>query len=402
MDRQALYNLLAKYRSGTLTDEETGVLKDFLDTPTGQNLVSELWDKDLEIIPLKDDAARQNSIFHRIMADGRVPDNAGAKVEEEERRPKRLWTKITVAASILLALTVGGVLFLLKQETPENKELQAHTQEIKPGSEKARIVLHDGSFIELDKMQDGAVLEGKGVRIVKRDDGTIVYEPSGDQRTQQLAYNTIVTPRGGAYSIVLPDGSRVWMNADSRLKYPIVFEADARTVELDGEAYFEVVQKHTKEGKLIPFMVRTGDQQLEVLGTSFNINSYNKNITTTLLEGAVALTYPHTKKVQYLKPAQQSNYSKKDKKLAVVKVDPYYTIAWKGGSFAFHNASIQEVMEDIARWYDIDVVYQGDLSDVRYSGTISRFENFKQLLQIIEWTDLVTFKVDGRRITVMK
>lgn len=402
MDRQALHNLLVKYRSGELTEEETHVLNDFLDTPIGQTLVSELWDKDLEIARIDDDTARQDSIFRRIMMDGRMPDTADVQIKKIEHRPRRLWTKMTVAASILLVMAVGGVLFLMKHRTPENEKLHAYKQEITPGSDKARIVFDDGSFVELDEIEDGTVLEDKGVRIMKREDGTIAYERNDNQHLQKPIYNTVVTPRGGAYSIVLPDGSRVWMNAASKLKYPIAFAPDTRVVELEGEAYFEVVSKNTKTGKRIPFMVHTHEQQLEVLGTSFNINSYSQNITTTLVEGAVALTYPHTKEVQYLKPSQQSTYSQKNKKLSVIKVDPYYTIAWKGGSFAFHDASIYEVMEDIARWYDIDVVYQGDLSDVRYSGTISRFENFKQLLQIIEWTDLVTFKVDGRRITVMK
>lgn len=405
LDKQTVHNLLRKHRSGQLTEEEVLALKELLNTTEGQQLVAEQWDKDFEILPLEDDIARQGNIFRRMMADERIQGMGGDVCdgeEKEEARPLRLWTKVAVVASIVLALSIGGALFLLPRNSSDDNIRRAGQQNIEPGSDKARIVFDDGSFIELDNVEDGTVLEGKGVRIVKRDDGTIAYEASGDQNTHELVYNTIVTPKGGEYSIVLPDGSRVWMNAASTLKYPITFATDVRSVELEGEAYFEIVQKHTKEGQHIPFIVRTGDQHLEVLGTSFNINSYSQNITTTLVEGAVALTYPHTKDVQYLKPSQQSSYSLKDKKLSVVKVDPYYTTAWKNGSFAFHNASIYEVMEDIARWYDVDIVYQSDLSGVRYSGTISRFENFKQLLQIIEWTDLVTFKVDGRRITVMK
>jgi len=400
LDKQVLHNFLVKYRSGNLTKEETRALKNFLDTPEGQSLVSEVWDKDYETIPIDNDADLQDRVFRRIKADERVLNTTD--IVEMERRPKRLWVKIGVAASILLALTISATLFFIQQQTPEGEKIHVHMPEIKPGSDKARIVFDDGSFIELDEVEDGTVIEDKGIRIVKRGDGTIAYERSDREHLHELIYNTVVTPRGGEYRIVLPDGSRVWMNAASKLKYPVTFAADVREVELEGEAYFEVVKKNTHTGKRIPFIVRTHEQHLEVLGTSFNINSYNQNIRTTLVEGAVALTYPHTKNVQYLKPSQQSTYSQKNRKLSIVKVDPYYNIAWKGGSFAFHNASIQEVMEDIARWYDIDVVYQGDLTAVRYSGTISRFENFKQLLQIIEWTDLVTFKVDGRRVTVMK
>lgn len=399
MDQETLHNLIKRYQNDKLTEEELLVLKNFLDTPRAQDLISEVWDKTLDFKPFNPDNIKPEGIFRQIMADHRLLETA----QENKKFPTRpIWTNLALATSILLAITVGAMFLFTKYRATGNEEILAHIQEVKPGSVKARIEFDSGQIIELDKIQTGTILEENGVHIVKQKDGTIAYELKSNQDIHTPTYNTIITPRGGEYSVVLPDGSRVWLNTASRLRYPIAFNSKKREVELEGEAYFEVVQQNTKEGKRIPFIVRTQEQELEVLGTSFNINSYNQNIITTLVEGSVALTYANTRQKQVLEPSQQSTYSKKEKRLSVAKVDPFYTIAWKSGKFAFNDASIYEVMEDIARWYDIEVNYQGDLSSVRYSGTISRFEDFKQLLQIIEWTDLVTLKVDGRRITIMK
>lgn len=399
MDQETLHNLIIRYQNDKLTEEELLVLKSFLDTPKAQGLISEVWDKNLNIKPFNPNNINPEGIFQQIMADPRLLETAQVN---KKYAPRPIWTNLAVATSILLAITIGTMFLFTKYKGAGNEENIAHIQDIKPGSVKARIVFDSGQIIELDKVEEGIIAENNGVHIVKQKDGTIAYELKNSQDIQTPTYNTIITPRGGEYNVVLPDGSRVWLNTASRLRYPIVFNSKKREVELEGEAYFEVVQQNTKEGKRIPFVVRTQEQQLEVLGTSFNINSYNQNIITTLVEGSVALTYARTMQKQVLEPAQQSTYSKKERRLSVATVDPFYTIAWKSGKFAFNDASIYEVMENIARWYDIEVNYQGDLSSVRYSGTISRFEDFKQLLQIIEWTDLVTLKVDGRRITIMK
>jgi len=401
LDKRQLNILLAKYRQHQLTDKEKQSLIDFIHTEEGEKLLSEVWDDSFEISDIDDDSVDAVSMFQRILLDKRlakepITDNV-RDIGFFSLKKKR---RMVVAACISLAILVGAGLFFLKKESTEGNLLATDENYILPGSDKARIVFDDGSFVELAAVQGDTILHDQGLRIYRKEDGSIAYELNGEKEYRNV-YNTIITPKGGEYSLVLPDGSRVWVNAASKLRYPTAFDGEMREVELDGEAYFEV-KKAYKNGKRQPFIVRTGEQTLEVLGTSFNINSYDRNITTTLVEGSVALTYPDANSVQYLKPSQQSKFSKTSKKVSIATVDPYYTVAWKHGKFAFEGASIYTVMEDVARWYDVDVQYEGDLSDVRYTGTISRFENFKQLLQLIEWTNLVTFKVDGRRVTVMK
>ncbi len=401
MDKQKLHCLLVKYREGSINTEEKQMLIDFIHTDEGGKLLSEVWDDTLEIPHIDDARMDVVSMFQRILRDERLihaPINSeGHSARTFLFKHKRL---MTVAACISLAMLVGTGLLLLRKENTEDTLLATEGKAILPGSDKARIVFDDGSFVELANVREDTVLQDQGLRIYRQGDGSIAYEIDSNKERRNL-YNTVITPKGGEYSLVLPDGSKVWVNAASKLRYSTTFDEDIRAVELDGEAYFEV-KKVLKNGKRQPFVVRTGEQELEVLGTSFNINSYDKHITTTLVEGSVALKYTNNETIQYLKPSQQSKFSRDSKKIAITTVDPYYTIAWKHGKFAFEGASIYKVMEDVARWYDVDVQYEGDLSDVRYTGTISRFENFKQLLQLIEWTNLVTFKVDGRRVTVMK
>ncbi|SFC73894.1 FecR protein [Parapedobacter composti] len=400
MDRQQLSRLLAKYRNGELTEEERSSLARLLDTREGQKLIYDEWDRSFDPVKTQEAGFDTEKLFGRIAGDDRVKKQWR---EEPTNRPgttrKISSAAIAIAASVLVVLTIGGYFFLQHgNNTPG--ELLAWHQEIVPGSDRAIILLDDGTAIELDKITQDTILQDGQLRILRRADGGISYDVDGDVATTQPVYNTIITPRGGEYRVVLSDGTTVWVNAESKLRYPVVFASDTREVEVEGEAYFEV-QKSTKNGKKRPFIVKTGDQTLEVLGTRFNINNYDGNITTTLVEGAVALRYDGRQDIHYLNPSQQAEYSIEQKKVSIEKVDTYYTLAWKNGKFAFDNASIERVMQEVSRWYDIDVVYQGDMSSVRYTGTISRFENFKQLLQLIEWTGSVKFQVDGRRVTVM-
>lgn len=360
------------------------------------------WDEEFEAWTGDKDLERnQDALFERMLADKRIVSIL-AQHKGKKKGMILPWRRLVAAACLLLLSGLAAFWFYRQIPTIDaDKDLANQQHIIQPGSNKARILFEDGSFVELEKIKQDTFLQDQGLRIYKQADGSIAYAYTATKETQKPVYNTIVTPKGGEYSLVLPDGSKVWLNAASKLRYPLSFGADSRTVELEGEAYFEV-EKVKKQDTSIPFYVQTKDQKLQVLGTKFNINSYNNKIKTTLIEGAVALHYAHQAKPKHLKPSQQSDYSVNEKDIQIKDVDPSYSIAWKSGNFAFDDASIEQVMEEVARWYDIDISYQGDMSKIRYSGTISRFEKFEQLLQLIEWTDLVTFKVDGRRVTVMK
>lgn len=198
----------------------------------------------------------------------------------------------------------------------------------------------------------------------------------------------------------MPDGSLVWINASSKLRYPLQWAAESRQIELQGEAFFQVNPKIVS-GKPVPFIVQTGEQQLEVLGTSFNINSYEQDILTTLVEGEVKLWSSRSPEKK-LAPNQQASFNKARETIVTKSVDPIYAIAWKNGSFAFENNNIQEVMSQLSRWYDVEVDYRNDVSDVRFSGTISRFEQINTVLRLIELTGSVRFQIEGRRIVVMR
>lgn len=209
-----------------------------------------------------------------------------------------------------------------------------------------------------------------------------------------------MTPKGGEYKLSLPDGTQIWVNAASKVKYPLTFAATSREVELEGEAFFDVKNIGSGLDKL-PFIVYTGGQKLEVLGTVFNVNSYGDNIHTTLVEGSVKLSYPDLK-AHYLKPSQQAKYNEVKNTVQIDKVDPFYTVAWKDGSFAFDNEDIRTVMETLARWYDVSIEYAPQVKDINFTGTISRYEQIDKVLELIELTKSLKFKVEGRRIVVMR
>lgn len=393
MDKLTLKRLLKKHAHQNLSEQETLQLREFLDTEKGKLLLSELWDQDFEAEPLPENIHAQEELWHRIENDERIKPYPSRKsgISITIRR---------VAAIVVLMLSIGALYKYFLKPTETALPL-AQIEDILPGSDRARIVFDDGSFVELEAIEQDTLLAEKGIIVYKDDNGAVGYKLENGNSNRADVLTSVITPKGGEHKILLPDGSQVWLNAASTLRYPLAFATDSREVTLEGEGYFEV-KPQVKNGKSVPFVVLTGQQRLEVLGTSFNINSYSPEITTTLVEGAVVLRFPQASDGTYLQPHQQSTYDTQRGNCIVKTVDPYFATAWRQGSFAFENASIYTVMQDIARWYDIDVEYSGDLSDIRYTGTISRFENFKQLLQIIEWTDLVTFSVEGRRVRVMR
>ncbi|MNQ92505.1 fec operon regulator FecR [compost metagenome] len=260
---------------------------------------------------------------------------------------------------------------------------------------RATLTLDNGKTIALDSVADGKIALETGVEITKTEEGKIVYSQNGKQLQARAAINTMTTPSGGQFQITLPDGTMVWLNAASSIKYPAVFSSNERRVELTGEAYFEVAHNPSK-----PFIVSSAGQDVSVLGTHFNINAYDNEelIKTTLLEGSVKVTKAGAGS-RLLKPGQQA--SLKGGIFKVNQVDVNKAIAWKQGYFMFDNEDIKIAMRQISRWYNVEVVYQGDLSDLDFTGTMPRTYSLKQLLRVLELTGNFKFKIEGRRITVM-
>lgn len=315
------------------------------------------------------------------------------------------WLKYAAAAVIVCMLS-AGILFYLKntRSLPISDNL-ALSHVIKPGGNKATLTLANGKKISLTDANNGEVARQSGVSITKSKDGELVYaaESSTDKKPEvAISYNMIETPKGGQYQINLPDGSRVWLNAGSSLKYPASFASlKERKVILNGEAYFEVVHNAS-----LPFRVVTNSQEVEDIGTEFNINSYaDESIKTTLIEGSVKIS--DSKKAYapkqgiVLRPGQMATNEADKNSIAVHHVNTASIIAWKSGYFVFNDENIRDIMKDLARWYDFDVEYQGDMSNVQFHGNYLRSRNLYKLLNAIELTNKVKFKIEGRRITVI-
>lgn len=297
-----------------------------------------------------------------------------------------------IAASVILFM--GGVWMytLIVQERNGYPEI---VTDVLPGGNKAILTLEDGTVIDLNNVAKGVIKNENGLSINKTSEGEIVYTKTSLAGIDRTTYNILSTPRGGEYKVQLPDGSWVWLNAASSLKYPTVFNANSRTVELNGEAYFEIAKDKNK-----PFVVKLSDEsKVNVLGTHFNIMSYDSEKTKqiTLLEGSVKITLEnHSLK---LEPGQQAKINTGEIGL-VPTPDLEEVIGWKEGEFVFHDADIQTIMRQVERWYDVEVKYEGTISQY-FNATISRNVPVSRLLQILEKTDKIHFKIENKTIYVL-
>lgn len=326
--------------------------------------------------------------------------DTGRVIDMPARTPLKRITRIAAAAAILLLS--GSALYYwatrAARDDQGNKPLISETimDDALPGGDKAVLTLTDGKTIELDNMSKGTVAT-QGAIQVQNSNGQLSYA-SGDVPATETASNTLSTPKGGQYKLVLQDGSKVWLNALSSITYPVGFSGNARKVSVTGEVYFEVAKNDEKK-----FIVETGDITTEVLGTHFNINAYTDefNKQVTLLEGSVKVS-TSSGATAILKPGQAASTDKYGLGLSINKeIDVAEITAWKDGLFSFYDADVQTVMRQVSRWYDVDVVYEGKIPVNRFAGQIQRNSNLSQLLQILETKD-VHFKIEGKRISVSK
>lgn len=379
--------LAYKWERGLLTDSEKA---DFEAWYNSHN------DKLVEI-PANYDA--EEVIKNRLL--NQLVSHMGAGHTEKRYLKRRFISWIAIAAILLLMFSIGT--FVYVSESGGFKHgLLTNKNDINPGSNKAILTLADGRKINLDAGTDGAIAEENGMKITKTADGQLIYEVVADPVKQgrrgdkkaEIVYNTIETPKGGQYKIVLPDRSYVWLNAASTLKYPTDFTQENRTVELKGEAYFEI-----QPDKYRPFIVKNEHQITKVLGTQFNISAYNKEeaVKTTLVEGAVSVVAISSKEnaasalTTLLKPGEQSTVH--NGKTSVLKVDVAPYIAWKKGVFYFDETKITDAMNQLSRWYDVEIVYKGDVPDTYFYGEISRKKSLSAVLAILEEGG-VKFKID--------
>ena len=392
MKKEELKGLIQKYKDNRLTETELQRLKERFHSQ--------------EFDSVFDQATEELFLEHGDSTVGvdseQLYDNISREIHPHKKRPYGLrnWLYIStasVAAAILLFFYLNPS--ILSKSTDEATLEKQEQMAILPGGAKAKLVLEDGKIVDLANLSKDTTLQLAGYKIYKNAKGELTYTLIDAKIASAGLYNTIVTPKGGEYNLQLPDGSKIFVNASSTIRYPLQFDKAKREVELDGEAYFEVKQM-IQNNNSIPFIVKTREQTLKVLGTSFNINSYSDRIETTLVEGKVQLSYPN-KKGGLLTPNQQSRYHSSQGAFEIKDVDPFYTIAWKDGNFAFENTSLSTVMKDLERWYDVEIEYRGNFSKIRFSGTISKYESIDKVLRAIELTGSVKFKIQERRIIVM-
>jgi ferric-dicitrate binding protein FerR (iron transport regulator) len=311
---------------------------------------------------------------------------------------KTAW--IGYAAAILIILGTGMYLLTNKEHGKHATTAITNTPaqaDIPPGDEKAVLTLADGKKIVLDHAANGNLARQGNTEVLKLSDGQIVYNLNGEP-DQNLIWNTVTTPAGGQYQVTLPDGTKVWLNAESSITYPTAFISSTRPVKISGEVYFEVTRDKSK-----PFIVDVdGKSKVEVLGTSFNINSYGNEeaIKTTLIEGVVEVS--EEKQSVILKPGQQAQISAINSKKDIVvlsNADLEQALAWKDGLFNFSDADLRAVMRQLERWYDIDVSYEGAVTTTKFSGKIYRNVHLSEVLRAMQRMG-VNFRWQGKILVV--
>lgn len=388
--------LIAKYLRDELTAPEQKELEQWLNASVhNQELFEKLTDETL--------INQQLEVFSAVEHDkawGKIAGTTGFK--KTTSIPFKLKQLFPYAAAVVLLLTVGIGLnrYILKKTT--NKPLALHKPDILPGSNKAVLTLANGSKIILNDAGNGKIARQQNIVINKTQTGELIYNVDGSFKTARqpkladiIAMNTLTTPRGGQYEVVLPDGTKVWLNAASSLRYPTSFSGNERRVELTGEAYFEVAKNAAQ-----PFFVKTTSQTVEVLGTHFNINSYSDEVSTktTLLEGSINVTNTSGMPLVKLKPGQQAIGTINGMKVNTA-ADVEEAVAWKNGKFMFKNTDLPTIMRLLSRWYDVDVEYQGTIAEKHYRGRISRNVPVSQVFEILK-TSGVNFTIIGRKIIV--
>jgi transmembrane sensor len=376
MNKEEVFELVRRYNEGKCTEQEQSLL--------------ETWYVNQSLAPAEEVAEfKLEQDLHDVFCALPKP---GKKM--------KLWYRIAGAAAVLLL--IGAGYFYIERQAAENKDQIYVRSDIKPGGNKAVITLGNGKTINLNTAGTGVLSHEAGLFITKTANGQVICKLD-PHAAKESSLMTITTPKGGAYMLELPDGTRVWLNAASSLQYlPVKVKAAERRVTLQGEAYFEVAKDKTK-----PFFVETAHQVVKVLGTHFNVSAYldEPNTRTTLFEGSV-LVHESRHGVKFagnqavLVPGQQSLWTPKGFKIAAADVKE--ALAWKNGYFIFNEETLGSIMQKVSRWYNIDVVFKDDLEKTSFIGVISRSKNLASVLQLLQETGNVHFKMEGRSVIVMK
>jgi transmembrane sensor len=375
MERFNARELLQKYANGTCTPQEKFLFEQWY---INLNRTDRLELSETELLEVEQE----------------ISQRLGLITEGNNNRTLHLWRYISVAATILLCLSIGAYFFLPIR--PQQQIIKNNIHDLEPGSNKAILTIGNGQKIVLTGARNGMLAVQGNMVVDKTADGKVVYQSDQNSSGEltNIIYNTMTTPRGGKYDLVLADGTKVWLDAASSVTYPTQFSGNEREIEMTGQAYFEVAHDASK-----PFRVKVNGQTVEVLGTHFNINAYTDEsvIKTTLLEGRVKVS--KNMESAMLQPGQESVIVQADDKIKVQDADVEAATAWKNGHFHFKADNIHTVMRQLARWYDVDIEYDGKIPARSFSGDIDRNSKASEVLKILSLSD-IDFKIEGKKIIV--
>nr|WP_067055209.1 FecR family protein [Mucilaginibacter sp. L294] len=377
MQNLNIKDLLAKYKTGTISADEMILLETWYLQwdPEKQELA------DAELLAIKDEVWQSVAPRKQVTF-------------------KRAWPRIAAAAALLLFVSVSAY-YLLHKTAPVKPTAIAQIQkpDFKPGGNKAILTLADGKQIWLKDATNGKLAEQGAVVINKTAEGKVIYDAlAGNTIAAASAFNTMSTPRGGQYQLTLADGTKVWLNAASSITFPVVFSKNERKVRVNGEAYFEVAHDAGK-----PFIVATGNQEITVLGTHFNVKAYDDDagISTTLLAGSIRIKNLTSGKADLLTPGQQAKIYRDKNDINIKTVNTDDVISWKNGYFLFDNQEIKSIMKIMSRWYDVDIEYKNTNKQDRFGGTFSRSSNMSEILNNLERIGNIHFKMEAKKVIVL-
>ena len=407
MNRPQLFILYRKLIKNQLTQKELDWLTQYFETDEREELYqlvrTELELKEEDFLATSKEELTLVRIFNQIE---QKIGRSGHQLEEKRRSSGPFYTKafyrMAIAATLFLILG-GGLYYSIKRYSSQNIVNQTYVKEILPGKSTATLTLASGRKIILSESVKGELGQEGGVVISKTAAGEIIYQVKGNKTGSSDQLNTLSTAKGEHYQVILPDGSKVWLNAASSITYPVSFvKQQERIVKLAGEAYFEIAKD-----KQHAFLVKTNKQEIKVLGTHFNVSAYEDDAITktTLLEGSVRIVSEHRISTSgepsvVLKPGQQAVLT--GQSFSVSQIDTEESVAWKNGYFRFSKENITGVMRKLSRWYNLDVVYEGPVSTEEFSGTVSSAKPIDQVLRMLQYSNSVHFKIEGRRVTVTK
>ena len=382
--------LIGKLLNGDISPDEHLWLKNWIDeSEANRELFNKLTDPDY--------LEKQLKYWNTIDNNAAWGKLQGKLEKKETSHPFKHQSLLKYAAAVILLLTVSVLIYRNNYKEPKKLVNKIAQESINPGTNHAILILNDGQKVTLKKHAKISLNEKDGTAVSNQND-VLTYKQNGQgaDAEQKLTYNTIMVPKGGEYQLILADGSKVWMNSASTLKYPTAFSGKERKVYLTGEAYFEVAKNAA-----MPFIVKTSKAEVQVLGTHFNVMAYDDeaNCKTTLLEGSVRVQSSAI--INVIRPGQQAIINSQGQQKITSDINIDEEIAWKNGFFIFKDAGIKGIMQQASRWYDLDVVYEGDIPEIQFNGKMSRKVDFYGFVNILKYAGL-HFNIKGKTVTITK